>query len=85
MMENGTANHDIKSRIEFLENSIKVLPERDFTLIEYYAYDEIPIAKIMSKLFISRRTVYDRINRIGKQIELIYQYENKSSHKIAQK
>jgi len=70
--QNGVGGNELKNKLDFIENSIKVLPEEDNKLINAFVYEKQPIKNIMAQNNISRNIVYYRLKRIAKIMAKAY-------------
>ena len=71
-MQNGVGGEELKNKIDFIKNSITVLKEEDYNLINSYCFENQPMKKIMIQQNVTRNIIYYRLKRIAKLIEKAY-------------
>ena len=62
----------LNDKLNFIEQSVSVLPIGLKEIVEMVYYNKIKVAQIAKSLYISRQTVYNRMNYAIKQIGLAY-------------
>jgi hypothetical protein len=69
----GYAGEQLKERLHFLENLLKVFYEDDYKLVKQIYLEKLPVAKVARNYYCARGTVYNRCEKAIRQIAKIYE------------
>jgi len=72
-VNNGLGGKKLKAEVEFIENSINALPEKDYTLMLRVFVSKESLREVANKEFVSHETIRKRLKKIMKSIETVYE------------
>ncbi|MFI3162917.1 MAG: hypothetical protein R3Y65_00585 [Bacillota bacterium] len=73
LRENGGLSKEVADKLAFIEKGVNGLSNIDKEFMVMYINEGLSLALIASHMHVTRSGLYKKINRIGKELEDIYQ------------